>query len=80
MTAAVRAIIESTLDDRGLAWEKTGESGYAVTLPGSHKLKFDGGDRYEKLEQAVEIAIAGPVRPKYDCTNQATEKVLWVVA
>jgi hypothetical protein len=35
----VRALIESTLDDRGVAWEKTGGSGYAVTLPGTHKLK-----------------------------------------
>jgi len=24
--------------------------------PGTHKLKFDGGERYEKLEQSVEIA------------------------
>jgi hypothetical protein len=37
--ADVRAVIESTLDDRELVWEKTGESGYAVTLPGEHKLK-----------------------------------------
>jgi hypothetical protein len=39
MTDSLPALIESTLDDRGLAWEKTGESGYAVTLPGTHKLK-----------------------------------------
>jgi hypothetical protein len=39
MTPDLAAVIESTLDDRGLAWEKTGESGYAVTLPGTHKLK-----------------------------------------
>ncbi len=39
MTGGLPGIIESTLDDRGLAWEKTGESGYAVTLPGTHKLK-----------------------------------------
>jgi hypothetical protein len=39
MTEGLPALIESTLDDRGLAWEKTGESGYAVTLPGTHKLK-----------------------------------------
>ncbi|HKT02435.1 MAG TPA: YbjN domain-containing protein [Rugosimonospora sp.] len=38
-TGAVRALIESTLDDRGVDWEKTGDSGYAVTLPGTHKLK-----------------------------------------
>jgi hypothetical protein len=39
MSDGLRAVIESTLDDRGLAWEKTGERGYAVTLPGTHKLK-----------------------------------------
>jgi hypothetical protein len=36
---SVSELIESTLDDRELAWERTGESGYAVTLPGTHKLK-----------------------------------------
>jgi Putative bacterial sensory transduction regulator len=35
----VRGLIESTLDDRGVEWEKTGDGGYAVTLPGTHKLK-----------------------------------------
>jgi Putative bacterial sensory transduction regulator len=35
---AVGALIESTLDDRGVAWEKTGDGGYAATLPGTHKL------------------------------------------
>ena len=35
----VTSIIESTLDDRGLEWEPTGEGSYVVTLPGSHKLK-----------------------------------------
>jgi hypothetical protein len=39
MTDPLGPLIESTLDDRGLAWERTGESGYAVTLPGTHKLK-----------------------------------------
>jgi hypothetical protein len=34
----VAALIESTLDDRGLAWERAGERRYAVTLPGTHKL------------------------------------------
>jgi hypothetical protein len=38
-TERVKAVIESTMDDRGLAWEHTGESGYVVTLPGTHKLK-----------------------------------------
>ena len=32
-------VIESTLDERGLAWERTGKGAYAVTLPGTHKLK-----------------------------------------
>ena len=35
----VAELIESTLDDRGVAWERTGERGYAATLPGTHKLK-----------------------------------------
>ncbi len=35
----VARLIESTLDDSELAWERTGDSSYAVTLPGSHKLK-----------------------------------------
>jgi hypothetical protein len=36
---AVAALIESTLDDRGVEWERTGDSSYVVTLPGTHKLK-----------------------------------------
>ncbi len=35
----VAAVIESTLDSRGAAWERSGESSYVVTLPGTHKLK-----------------------------------------
>ncbi len=35
----VAALIESTLAERGLEWEHTGEHSYAVTLPGTHKLK-----------------------------------------
>ena len=35
----VAAIIESTLDDRGVDWERAEGSGYVVTLPGTHKLK-----------------------------------------
>jgi hypothetical protein len=35
----VHEVIEATLAERGLTWEKTGDSGYAVTLPGTHKLK-----------------------------------------
>lgn len=36
---AACAVIESTLESRGLAWEPTGERSYAVVLPGTHKLK-----------------------------------------
>jgi hypothetical protein len=36
---SVHSIIESTLDDRELAWERTGDDSYVVTLPGTHKLK-----------------------------------------
>ncbi len=36
--ARVCALIESTLDGRELSWEHTGDRGYAVTLPGVHKL------------------------------------------
>lgn len=35
----VQAVIESTLDDRDLAWERAGDGSYVVTLPGTHKLK-----------------------------------------
>ncbi len=38
-TGSVRQVIESTLDDRGLDWERTGDSSYVVTLPGTHKLR-----------------------------------------
>jgi Putative bacterial sensory transduction regulator len=37
--AAACAVIESTLADRDLGWERTNESAYVVTLPGTHKLK-----------------------------------------
>ncbi|MDM4720980.1 YbjN domain-containing protein [Micromonospora sp. WMMA1363] len=33
------ALIESACDERDLAWEPTGPHSYAVTLPGTHKLK-----------------------------------------
>ena len=36
---SVGALIESTLTERGVDWERTGEHSYAVTLPGTHKLK-----------------------------------------
>jgi transposase InsO family protein len=39
MSSDVRAVIEATLDDRELPWERTGEDSYVVTLPGTHKLK-----------------------------------------
>jgi hypothetical protein len=39
MVTPITSLIESTLDERGLTWEPTGEGSYVVTLPGSHKLK-----------------------------------------
>ncbi|MCW3812940.1 YbjN domain-containing protein [Micromonospora sp. DR5-3] len=35
----VAALIESGCAERELEWESTGEASYAVTLPGTHKLK-----------------------------------------
>lgn len=35
----VAALIEATCAERELAYESTGEASYAVTLPGTHKLK-----------------------------------------
>jgi hypothetical protein len=32
-------VIEVTLTERELEWERSGESAYVVTLPGTHKLK-----------------------------------------
>jgi hypothetical protein len=32
-------IVQSTLDDRGVEWERSGDSAFVVTLPGTHKLK-----------------------------------------
>jgi hypothetical protein len=37
--ATVVELIHSTLDDRGVEWESTGDSSVVVTLPGTHKLK-----------------------------------------
>src|SRR5215468_5485829 len=39
MSGDVPALIEATLTERELAWERTGDRSYAVTLPGTHKLK-----------------------------------------
>ncbi len=39
MTTDICALIEKTLAERNLEWESTGEGGYVVTLPGTHKLK-----------------------------------------
>jgi hypothetical protein len=36
---ATVALLRSTLDDRGVEWESTGECSVVVTLPGTHKLK-----------------------------------------
>jgi hypothetical protein len=35
----VERLIASTLDDRGVEWERTGAQSFVVTLPGTHKLK-----------------------------------------
>ena len=35
----VAAVIESTLDDRGVEWERGDTTANVVTLPGTHKLK-----------------------------------------
>jgi hypothetical protein len=35
----VTDLIERVLADRELEWDKTGDSSYVVTLPGTHKLK-----------------------------------------
>jgi Putative bacterial sensory transduction regulator len=35
----VLALLKSTLDDREVVWESTGEFSVVVTLPGTHKLK-----------------------------------------
>jgi hypothetical protein len=32
-------IVQSTLDDRGVEWERSGDSAFVVSLPGTHKLK-----------------------------------------
>ena len=36
---SVAELIERTLAERDLVWERTGPRSYAVTLPGTHKLK-----------------------------------------
>jgi hypothetical protein len=33
------AVIEATLDEREIEWERTADTSYVVTLPGTHKLK-----------------------------------------
>jgi hypothetical protein len=39
MRDAVGALIEEVCAERDLPWERTGDHAYAVTLPGTHKLK-----------------------------------------
>ena len=50
-------IVQSTLDDRGVEWERSGESAFVVTLPGTHKLKtlcnFIVGDHAMRIEAFV---------------------------
>jgi len=38
-TAVACATIEAALTERDLAWERTGDTSYVVTLPGTHKLR-----------------------------------------
>ncbi|HEX6500332.1 MAG TPA: YbjN domain-containing protein [Micromonosporaceae bacterium] len=38
-TEQVCQVIRDTLDERGLEWDRTGDSSFVVTLPGTHKLK-----------------------------------------
>jgi putative sensory transduction regulator len=51
------ATIESTLDERGVQWDKDGESSYAVSLPGVHKLRTQChllvGDHSVRIEAFV---------------------------
>lgn len=55
--AEIAALLKSTLDDRGVAWESTGEFSVVVTLPGTHKLKtlcnLIVGDHALRLEAFV---------------------------
>jgi hypothetical protein len=50
-------MLKSTLDDRGVEWESTGEHSVVVTLPGTHKLKtlcnLIVGDHALRLEAFV---------------------------
>jgi len=50
-------LLESTFSDRGVEWERSGESSYVVTLPGTHKLKtlcnFVLGDHALRVEAFV---------------------------
>jgi hypothetical protein len=32
-------VVQSTLDERGVEWERSGDSSFVVSLPGTHKLK-----------------------------------------
>ncbi len=37
--ADIVGLIRSTLDDQGVEWERTGDSAFVVSLPGTHKLQ-----------------------------------------
>ncbi len=37
--ATIVDIVQSTLDDRGVEWERSGDFAFVVALPGTHKLK-----------------------------------------
>ena len=53
----VAALIESVCAERSLEWDKTAEHSYAVTLPGTHKLKtvcnFIVGEHALRIEAFV---------------------------
>jgi hypothetical protein len=55
--SAIVHIVQSTLDDRGVEWERSGDSAFVVTLPGTHKLKtlcnFIIGDHAMRVEAFV---------------------------
>ncbi len=37
--AATAGVVAAVLGERGVEWERTGDTAFVVTLPGSHKLK-----------------------------------------
>jgi hypothetical protein len=39
MTEQIKQLIERVCEERGIAWEKTGDNAYVAVLPGTHKQK-----------------------------------------